>query len=122
MGSADGLVNDVIAFGRANVGGGALLAGEHLDSPDLGEGHDRAHRVAVELLELDHPGAQVGQDCRSERTGVEGPQLDHRDSGQGCFADRWGPFYRLSFRTRPPAQLVTVLVERWSGAGQIGRS
>ena len=88
VGSAHELVDDLAAFVARQVDGDALLALQHLDPAGFRERHDRAHRVAVELLDLDDARAVVGEDRRAERGGVERSQLDDRHTRErrlhGC--------------------------------------
>ena len=77
VGSPRELVDDGPAFVGRHVEGDALLALERLDGADLGEGQDRAERIAVERLDLDHPGAEVGEERRAERGRVVPAELEH---------------------------------------------
>ena len=54
-------MHDGPALVRGDVDRRALLALQHLDPGDLRERQHVPHRVAVERLDLDHPGAEVGE-------------------------------------------------------------
>ena len=87
------------------------------------------HRVAFDLLDLDHPGTEVSEDRGAERCRVEGPELDDGHPGQG-----WGlravscrPSRRLRSGRRPFRILLgpdgtAMLIDRRCGSTELGRS
>ena len=76
------VVDDRAALGGGDVDGHALLPLQDLHAAELGERQDPADRVAVELLHLDHPRTQLGEDRRAERRRVVRAELDDRDARQ----------------------------------------
>ncbi len=127
VGPTDQLQDDAAAGLRGHVDGHALLALQDLGPPGLGEGDDVAHRVAVELFDLDHPGAEIGEDGGAERGGVEGSELDdgHPRERRGLRAAGDRPSRRRGARCRlrvlrgPDG--VAVLVDRAGRSPELGR-
>ena len=82
VGVAHELVHDGAALVGVDVDGDALLALQHLHRAHLGERDDVADGVAVELLDLDDPGAEVGEQRRAVRRGEVRAELEHGDAGE----------------------------------------
>ncbi len=82
------------------------------------------NRIAVELLDLDDAGAEVGEQRGAERCREECPELDHGDAGERWLRGRVrgrllgrGGIHISAVRTRPEDDVV-VLTERRGGVGQ----
>ena len=126
VGSPRELVDDGPAFVGRHVEGDALLALERLDRADLGEGQDRAERISVERLDLDHPGAEVGEECRAERSRVVPAELEHGHAVERRVRGRALAVVRVGARARsrrPPvrSQRAAMFVDGRRGPFDVRR-
>ncbi len=110
------------ALRGGEVDGDAVLALHDLRSPGLGKGQDAADAVTLERLDLDDPGAEVGEHGGAMGRGEQGCQFETRDPLQwhvarpsgGCGFDG----HRLGGERE---DLGTVFVEPGGAAREIGR-
>ena len=83
-------VDDRKALRVGDVDAEALLALHHLDARTFGERHHVADRVALERLDVDDAGAEVGEQRRAERCGEQPRELEHRHPVERQLAVRHG--------------------------------
>ena len=71
------LVHDGSALVGGHVDRDALLALHHLGRAELGERQQGPHRLALDRLDLDHPGPELAQHRAAERRREERAELEH---------------------------------------------
>ena len=95
VGLLDQLGKDLLALIGEGVDGDALFALGDADGRRLRHGHLEPDGIAGQRLDLDHPGAMVGEHGAAERPGVERAEVENSDAVQ-----RWDPLGRCHDRDR----------------------